>query len=195
MKIAIFGGAFDPPHVGHLAVVKNFLDLKLVDELWFLPAFDHPFAKKMAPGKERLAMLKLLLEKNLSHLPVKICNYELENKLKGITFETLSSLVKLYPQHQLSFLIGSDNLASFSLWQYADEMLKKFPFFVYPRQGSDFSLLRSGMTALHDLPEMAVSSTAVKALLVAEPSSSTSFALKTLLTPEIREYCQKNKLY
>lgn len=189
MKIAIFGGAFDPPHFGHQKVVTNFLKLNLVDELWLLPVKNHAFAKTMASAKDRLAMLGLLKENYFSKLPVRICEYELEQTGTSITFKTLEALSEKYPQHQFSFLMGSDNLASFHKWHSFEELLRLYRFFIYPRSGYDFSLLRSGMIPLHDLEEMKVSSTEVKACLQngADPND--------LVPLEIVHYFRQHRLY
>lgn len=189
MKIAVFGGAFDPPHFGHIKVVKNFLQLGLVDEVWLLPVKNHAFSKKMASAVDRLEMLSLVKKKYFKDLPVEICEYELNHSGMSITYETLKALSLEYPEHSFSFLMGSDNLASFHKWHSYEEMLKQFVFYVYPRAGFDFTSLREGMTALHDLEEMKISSTAVKQELLS------GAAVKSLLAPEVINYLSKHSLY
>lgn len=189
MKIAIFGGAFDPPHVGHLKVVRNFLQLNLVDEVWFLPVKDHAFAKKMASEVDRLAMLELLVSRHLSALPVLICREELEQPGMSITYQTLKALSTQHPEHQFSFLLGSDNLKSFHQWHDYKKLLQDFSFYVYPRIGFDFGPLRPGMTALKNLEEMAISSTEVKRRLLAKSDTT------DLISPEIAEYLRTHHLY
>jgi len=61
MQIALFGGTFDPPHLGHYQVVKELLQRQVTDAVWFVPVKNHPFAKKMTAANHRLAMLEILV--------------------------------------------------------------------------------------------------------------------------------------
>lgn len=189
MKIAVFGGAFDPPHFGHIKVVRNFLKLGLVDEVWLLPVKSHAFSKKMASATDRLKMLSLVKKTYFADLPVQICEYELDQPGMSITYNTLQALSQKYSEYEFSFLMGSDNLANFHKWHSYEEMLKKFVFYVYPRAGFDFSLLRKGMTALHDLEEMEISSTFVKQELLS------GSGVGELVAPEVINYLSKHSLY
>lgn len=62
MKVTVFGAAFDPPHLGHQKIVMSLLDQKLTDSVWLLPVKEHAFGKKLAPEKDRLAMVELLAQ-------------------------------------------------------------------------------------------------------------------------------------
>ena len=57
MKIMIFGGSFNPPHLGHQQIVNSILEAGLSDQVWYLPVGKHDFSKKMISPKQRLAML------------------------------------------------------------------------------------------------------------------------------------------
>ena len=61
MHIALFGGAFDPPHLGHLQVIQQILQHNLADQIWVIPVGQHDFLKQMSPSKWRVVMLELLL--------------------------------------------------------------------------------------------------------------------------------------
>lgn len=189
MKIAVFGGAFDPPHFGHIKVVRNFLKLGLVDEVWLLPVKSHAFSKKMAGAIDRLEMLALVKNTYFNDLPVQICEYELNQPGMSITYHTLQALSQKYPDHEFSFLMGSDNLINFHKWHFYEKMLKEFVFYVYPRSGFDFTLLREGMKALSNLEEMEISSTFVKNELLAGSE------IDKLVAPEVIHYLSKHSLY
>jgi nicotinate-nucleotide adenylyltransferase len=73
MHITLFGGTFDPPHLGHSTIASALLEKQLADEVWFLPVGEHAFEKKFSPSQHRLAMLELVLETGQ-----KIEQYELE---------------------------------------------------------------------------------------------------------------------
>ncbi|MDH5532879.1 MAG: nicotinate (nicotinamide) nucleotide adenylyltransferase [Candidatus Pacebacteria bacterium] len=189
MHIVLFGGAFDPPHLGHISVVKNFLDLKLVDRLVFLPVFNHAFDKDMMGPQHRLKMLEEVKKTHFKDLPVYISEYEIHKEGMSITYETLEELTKENPRHTYSFLIGSDNLESFHKWHHFEEMLEKYKFFVYPRAGYSFDNLREGMIALKYMPEMKVSSSVIRENLENKKS------VDDLLSSEIIDYIKENELY
>jgi nicotinate-nucleotide adenylyltransferase len=189
MHIVLFGGAFDPPHLGHISVVKNFLKLGLSDRLVFLPVFNHAFDKDMMGPQHRLQMLDAVKNAHFKDQPVYISDYEIDKKGMSITYETLQSLSKENPNHQYSFLIGSDNLSSFHKWHNYQEMLVRYKFFVYPRAGYSFDQIREGMIPLRDMPEMAVSSTNVRDRL------NNKQDIGELLSKEVIHYIEENGLY
>ena len=184
MKICIFGGAFDPPHLGHTTIAQTLLKHKKCAEVWFLPVGEHAFEKKMSSAADRTAMLELVLEPQM-----KIERYELDRTELSITYETLQALAVAYPQHTFSFVIGSDNIERFTEWHHYQEMLAQFPFWVYPRQGFPLTGLLPGMIALTEAEPIAVSSTEVRAAV------RTGKSLEGLVNEQVAEYIQTHQLY
>ncbi len=198
MKILIFGGTFNPPHLGHQLMVEQALSRSLVgtvfDQLWLLPVGQHSFAKKFVDNQHRLAMLDLMISSLFQKNPllknkIFIERYELERDEESQTFATLEALSKQYPEHQFSFLIGSDNLAKFHLWHHYQLMLSKYPFYVYPRIDYPFQPFYQGMIALEGFPEMQVSSTQVREAFLNKTS------LDDLLDVKVIEYIKEHKLF
>lgn len=199
MKILVFGGTFNPPHLGHQLMTEQVLtkpltDSSVFDQVWLLPVGQHSFAKNFVSKEHRLAMLELMIDSLLEKNPglknkIGIEKYELNHDGESQTFSTLEALAKQYPEHQFSFLIGSDNLEKFHLWHDYQLMLKKYPFYVYPRIGFSFSPIYEGMIALDDFPKMEVSSTEVRNAL----SNKTS--LNYLLNDKVINYIKENKLF
>lgn len=198
MKTLVFGGTFNPPHLGHQLMVEQVLSKPIggivFDQLWLLPVGQHSFAKNFVSNDHRLAMLQLMMESllesnSLLKDKVFIERYELEHEEESQTFSTLEALSDKHPEHELSFLIGSDNLAKFHLWHDYQLMLKKYPFYVYPRASFSFSLLHEGMKALDGFPQMEVSSTKVREAFMNNTS------LDDLLDDKVINYIKDNKLY
>jgi nicotinate-nucleotide adenylyltransferase len=189
MHITLFGGAFDPPHLGHIKVVQNFLKENLTQKVVFLPVKEHNFSKEMRDAALRLRMLELVVEKNFVDLPVEVSDFELKQTGVSYSFATLEQLSSLNPGTKFSFLIGSDNLRGFPKWDNYQDLLAKYQVFVYPRAGFDFTGLLPGMVALESLPQMKVSSELVKENL------HNRKMVENLLTPEVGEYITKNHLY
>ncbi|MCG2691921.1 hypothetical protein L6272_03775, partial [Microgenomates group bacterium] len=116
MNITLFGGSFNPPHLGHEIVLKQIFQLKLIpnlDQIWLLPEYQHSFAKNtdLAPVKHRLAMAKFLLGPK-----IKLQTCCIDKQMSGNTIEHITYLKNKFPRHQFSFLMGSDNLAGFTKW-------------------------------------------------------------------------------
>ena len=59
MHIALFGGSFNPPHVGHMMAAYYVIATRPVDKLWLMPAYRHPFGKRLAPFDDRVKMCEL----------------------------------------------------------------------------------------------------------------------------------------
>jgi len=198
MKIIVFGGTFNPPHLGHQLMIEQVLGKSIAnlvfDQLWLLPVGQHSFAKQFVSNEHRLAMLELIKQAIYEKNPVLqdkifIEKYELERAEESQTFATLEALSKQYPQHQFSFLIGSDNLEKFHLWHDYQLMLSKYPFYVYPRIDFAFQPLYEGMIALDGFPKMQVSSTQVREAFTNKTS------LDGLLNVKVIEYIKDNKLF
>lgn len=199
MKIIVFGGTFSPPHLGHQLMAEQVLsatfdDVLAFDQLWFLPVGQHSFAKQFVDSKHRLAMLDLLkqsiYEKNPDLLgKIFTETYELESNEESQTFNTLEALAKKYPEHQFSFLIGSDNLEKFHLWHNYKLMLSKYPFYVYPRVNFPLEPIYEGMITLDGFPKMQVSSTQVREAFLNKTG------LGNLLNAKVIKYIEENKLF
>lgn len=119
-KIALYGGSFDPPHLGHIAVVEKALDALDIDELYIIPAFQNPFKNEThASAVLRLKWLKTLFK---GMQKVKICDYETGQKQAITSFETVNYFKKSY--EKIYFIIGADNLKSLKTWNNFKELNK-----------------------------------------------------------------------
>lgn len=188
MQIALFGGSFDPPHQGHQFITQQLLAHKIVDQVWFVPVKHHPFQKSMTDANERVAMLEEIVQK-LDTTAVRIERYEVDHPETSYSWDTLNALSAKYSEHTFSWVIGSDNLASFGQWHKYQELLQKFPVFVYPRQGFPTQPLYPGMIFLAKFPEITVSATDIRQKVQKGES------IKGLVTPEVEDYIHDRQLY
>lgn len=199
MQITLFGAAFNPPHLGHQQIVVSLLKEKLTDAVWLVPVKEHPFGKRLAPAADRLAMTQLLansIQAELSEVgengdeqAVRVDTFELDEPGISYSFRTLLALSGRYPDHQFSFVIGSDNLATFHKWDQYEPMLAQFPFFVYPRHGFPFNPLLAGMTPMLNMAEVRVSSTQIREKL------KTNEMIDASVPTMIVEYIRDRNLY
>jgi len=133
LHVAIYGGSFDPPHLGHVLSVAWALSAAQVDEVWVVPTWQHPFDKAHgAPFEERLSMCELAFA---LFNDVKIL--DIERRLGGIsrTLHTLDALEAEHPQAVFRLLIGADVLPTTDRWHRWDEVVKIAPPLVVGRQG------------------------------------------------------------
>ena len=193
MNIAVFGGSFNPPHLGHQLVSKQILSFTKTDEVWIAPCFQHTFNKSLAVVRHRITMVKMLIEKKVQY-----CGEEIENKLSGETIELMNLLNRKYPQHQFSFIIGSDNLISFKKWGQWEKLLKTTEFLVFPRPKFEFDLQQYGLgNPNYQLKLIS------HPLLVKTDLSSTNIrkriekglSIDYLVPEKVKKYIIKNNLY
>lgn len=183
MNIALLGGAFNPPHLGHLMIAQQVLDFTDTEEVWFLPNYHQSPPKPVAPVEDRLAMAKLLVLDR-----TKVSTLEIDNKLDGETVHLLSFLPK---EHNFSFIIGSDQLPTFHLWLDWEKLLAAIPFWVFPRYGFPNEPLYEGMKVItHEfLIGSNISSTKIRERV------KQNLAIDEFVPKDINHYIQKHGLY
>ena len=153
-EIALFGGSFDPPHVGHLLAAAYVLATEPIDELWFVPVLQHPFAKPLAaPYDHRV----LLCERLAAQLPRARVSRAEEESGQARTVDLLEWLHRRHPGTRWTLVLGSDLDAEKPQWKRFDRV-EQLARIVSVRRGG-----YEGADAAVTLPE--VSSTQVRALL------------------------------
>lgn len=135
-KVCIFGGTFNPPHIGHLIMANEVFHALDFDEIRFMPNANPPHkeATQLATGEQRLHMLELAIE-SFSYFSVE--PIEIERGGVSYSFDTMMELQKLEPQTQFSFLIGADMIAYLSQWYKIDELVKQIQLIGVRRPGYD----------------------------------------------------------
>ena len=190
-KILLFGGSFDPPHLGHELVIHNALSQLEPDELWVMPCWEHAFGKKMTRAKQRLAMCRLLVS-GIGDKRVIVSTLEIDEQLFGSTYETLKLLHSPrfnIPDTKYDFLIGSDQLAGFHRWREYKKLLKEMTFYVYPRAGFKVEPWYEEMRLIEGGEVSWVSSTQVRKKIAKDEG------IGDLVPERIAEYIFSNGLY
>ena len=132
-KVGIFGGTFDPIHLGHLITAQSVKEIRNLDKIIFIPAFISPHksnAKTSSP-EDRLNLIKLAVD------GISFFDYsDIEIKKGGISYsvDTLRELKKKYDE--LEFIIGYDNIFSFHTWKEPDEIFNLAKIIVLKRKSS-----------------------------------------------------------
>ena len=194
MKIAVLGGSFDPPHLGHVKIAEYVIATENFDQAWLIPCFAHAFGKVLSPAKDRFAMTTLLETKT-----IQASDFEIQKGGISISFETLTDLAKLHPYHAFSWIIGSDQVADFPKWEGWMEIITKFGLIIVQRDGKG-NVEEKTKDMLH-LPTLAgitfiqsnsipnVSSTEIREKVKKNES------IHSLVPKSVEEYIIKHALY
>lgn len=142
MKIGLLGGAFNPPHIGHILIAQQVLDFTDIDEVWFLPNFSQIPPKPVADVHHRLKMTMLI-----KLAKTRVSTLEIDHTLDG---DTIHLLPLLPSEHAFRFIIGSDQLPTLHLWGEWESLIAKMPFLVFPRYGFPNEPLYENMTLITD---------------------------------------------
>jgi nicotinate-nucleotide adenylyltransferase len=134
VKKAIFGGTFDPIHIGHIHIAYEALYSLHLDKILFMPAGNPPnkMNKEITDAQIRYGLVKKAIECE-SHFD--ISNYEINKKENSYTYETLEYFNKLHDNIEWYFLIGGDSLMDLVNWKNVDRLLNSCKLVVYNRAG------------------------------------------------------------
>jgi nicotinate-nucleotide adenylyltransferase len=179
MRIAIYGGSFNPPHVAHQLAIAYVLATGRIDELWMVPTFKHPFVKQLAPFGDRVRMCELAAT---PFRGVRVSRIEEELGGESYTLRTVRALMERHRDHRFSLVIGADLVAERERWHGWPELRELVPFIVIGRQGAQ----SVGVSEI-ELPD--ISSTTVRQRLAAgEP-------VDALVAADVLDYIRARGLY
>ena len=133
MKVAVFGGSFDPFHEGHLQIVKMALSTLYIDKLFVVPAYLNPF--KNSSMLDAASRYKIVKEKLKEFKKVEVIDWEIEQKRQVATVETITYLNSKYDLDKIYLIIGADNLKSLLKWKDIEKLNKMVEFVVATRDG------------------------------------------------------------
>jgi nicotinate-nucleotide adenylyltransferase len=131
MKLALYGGSFDPPHIGHVAVVTEALKILPINKLIIVPASQNPFKPSViAEGTIRYGWLKEIFS---TQEKVEISDFEISHNRSIFTIETVEHFAPLYDE--IYFIIGADNLENLKKWHRYAELNRQVTWVVASRDG------------------------------------------------------------
>lgn len=135
-SILVYGGSFNPPTLAHYEIgkicsrdfiVKN----DWFSEFWYMPCWEHPFAKDLIPGKQRVEMLEMLV----ADIPeAKVCKFQIERQQKLSTIQTIE-LFQEYNDYEYTVVVGYDCLLEIEKWDRWEELVSKYCFVAFYRDG------------------------------------------------------------
>lgn len=196
-KTAMFGGSFNPPHIGHLQLANAFIDELNLDRLLLIPAFvpPHKSGLNMAPPEHRLNMCRILESYNPK---IRTSDIEILRGGSSYTVDTLKQLKKLYPNSELFLIVGADMYMSLQSWRQPEEICSMAKICTVSRNADDINQLENHSRFLERFGcksiilknrVMTVSSTQVRS------SVKDGRSIKELVLPEVYAYICDNGLY
>ncbi len=201
--LGVFGGTFDPVHLGHMRVIEALTTRLNLDRLHIIPARQSPFKPVTgATAEQRLQMLQLAMAGQHGFF-IDDCEYQRSGP--SYTVDTLGELKCRYPRHHLVLIIGADTFASLAKWQQYEALPKLTHLAVMNRQGTAKPKLEAaGFTALGlqylgqqagggllavEVPSPAISSSAIRSCI------ANGKDVGVMLHPVVWTYIKQHQLY
>ena len=179
MRVAFFGGSFNPPHYSHFLAVAWALCSGEVDEVWMVPCGSHAFGKSLAPFHHRLAMCRLGAQHLGPH--VRLLDIESQRSAPSYTIDTIRLLQQKHPTASFRLLVGTDILRETSSWKEFAQLVQLAPLLIIPRQEEHTSPPHP------QLPQ--ISSTEIRERIAQQRD------LQYFVPPTIERYIQTHQLY
>lgn len=183
MRIGVFGGSFNPPHLMHLNIAKDLLRLKYLDKVIFVPTGNKYSKDDLIDIKYRIEMLKIM---TISYDDMIVSDYENQDRVV-YTYETLDYFKKKYLGSEIYFILGADNLKQISNWKNSEYILSNYKLLVINR-GNDKIEVKDNVVVT-DILNNDISSTFIR------NNIDNNDIIKKYLDKNVLEYIRKEKLY
>ncbi len=187
--VGIFGGTFDPIHLGHLITAQAVRELRKLDKIIFIPAFISPHKTEVhvLDAVHRLNMLKLSIEDTEYFV---YSDIELRNEKISYSIETIRQLKEKYKK--LELIIGYDNIFDFKTWKEPDEIIRLVKLVVLKRKTSiepDYKDKYYQSAVFVETPTIEISSSEIRRRVLK------GLPITHLVTDKVRKYINDNNLY
>lgn len=189
-RIGIFGGTFNPPHIGHTRLAEHFVKELKLDRLLVIPTYQppHKSTDNLASGEDRINMCMLAFPDAV------ISTIEMNRGGKSYTYDTLCEIKEQYPGDELFFIVGSDMLLSFNRWYKSEEILDMVTLCAADREDDGVELkmpefLKNKRVIITKLPPFELSSTQIRECISKGESTD------GMLDEAVRYYIDEKGLY
>lgn len=198
-RIGVFGGSFDPVHMGHLTIAQDAVEQLELDRLIFVPAAvpPHKQGKTLADARHRLEMLQLATEGNLNF---EVSDMEIQRGGVSYTVDTMMQVQAEHPGAELFFIVGLDSLTILHSWKNVEQLLEMCTIVPFARGGEDPARI-AGQIQLSNpwkqrilermirIHEIEISASEVRMRL------AEGLSIRYLVPPEVEMYIAEHGLY
>lgn len=186
-KFGIFGGLFDPPHLGHLIIAQTVLEEFRLNQIIFVPAGNPPHKRKYSPYRIRFKLTEAAIKnnKNFSLSPI-------ESQIAGKTYTVeVIKAIKQKINGQFYLIIGSDQWHEIKTWKDPQELLKYCALIVVPRPAYKIKVKSffSKKIFIAHTPLIQISSTVIRKRVKQKQT------IQYFVPPAVNNYIKKKKLY
>lgn len=192
-KIILFGGTFDPIHLGHLILAQTAFEFLKPQKVVFIPCYQppHKIGFKLSSWKDRLNMVKLSIE-GISYFELDL--FEIKKKSISYTYQTVDYFSKKYKGYGLYFLIGYDSLLELTSWENWQKIVEKVHFLVGDRNVEKKAVKKLPKIIFKKViffksPIIEISSTMIREKI------KKHLSIKYLVPPKVEEYILNKNLY
>lgn len=195
MKIGLFGGTFDPIHIGHLIVMENVLNFMNLDKIIILPSSNppHKLNKDKTDVKLRVDMVKKAIENNNRII---LSTFEADNNEVIYSYQTINYFKEKYPADEFYYIMGEDSFMNIESWKNYKDLLRE-NLIVFARSSIDSQsglvkkVKETNKENIHLINNLNIniSSTLIRNLLKDGKS------IRYLVTDDVYDFIMENKLY
>ena len=190
-KICLFGGTFDPPHIGHLLVAQTIFEAENFDKIVFIPTYKTPKKDNVTNIKDRLAMLTMAVTSNPNF---EICDMEISRGGTSYSIDTIKEYKNEFnlSSNEIFYLIGSDSLQNFHEWKETDQILNNCNVIVALRPGfkpTDISNWILRKVRFASIPRFEISSSTIRDRWRSDKT------IRYMVTQPVWEYINDHGMY
>lgn len=196
-QIAVFGGCFNPPLNSHFSLSEQLInEYDNIEKIVFVPVNSKYRKVDLISNEHRYKMLKNICDKNEKF---EVSRIEIDSNRPLYTIETLRKFQKEYPEYEIAFILGSDNLKELNIWVKADEIVKDFKIYVLERDKDSVEQILESNEFLKENKQ-----SFIKAKNTITSNLSSTFvreklkegkSVRYLIPDEVISYVLENKLY
>jgi len=186
MRIGIFGGTFNPVHLGHLVLAETARDACRLDQIWWIPTATPPHkpSRHLVDGRHRLAMVRLAIRGNAAF---RACDWELRRGGVSYTIDTVQAIRARHPRAKLFVIVGADMVGV--RWYRMRDLQRLCTFVAAQRPAvAHRARVLTGARAL-PMPELNISSSAIRDRLRRGQS------IRYLVPETVHAYVRRHRLY
>jgi nicotinate-nucleotide adenylyltransferase len=193
-NIGIFGGTFNPPHMGHFSLAKEAKKEFGLDKVFFVPAFipPHKEPRNVMDADQRMEMVRLLINGDQDFA---LSDYEINKRSVSYSIDTIKHFKTEFPEAKIHFLIGSDAFFHIDTWKKSQELVSLIDFIVFPRAGFTKEMISKKLEMLTNVVFWAHTG------LIHISSTDIRFRIRSgedcteELGKRVSDYINQNKLY
>lgn len=186
MRLGIFGGSFDPIHIGHLIIAEFAREYMKLDKVIFIPVGNPSHREdNLVSAIDRYNMVKIAISNNPYF---EVSDIEISHKKLNYTYDTLLEIKNNYENSEIFEIIGEDSADYLHKWKNYNELLKMCKFLVFKREGFDYISNHDNIIVMNS-PKISISATLIRNRI------KNNMSIKYMVEETVEKYILENNLY